>query len=107
MIQNCNKKNNPQIEILSDFLKIISEENRLRIICFLLKNEEQCVCEIWKFLDLSQNLTSHHLKVLKDIGLLESRKVGQKVCYCVDQTKLLEYKELFNQILDKTIISRK
>lgn len=46
-----------------DFLKALSDENRLHILCFLRKGEK-CVCEIVGFLDLPQNLVSHHLKVL-------------------------------------------
>lgn len=61
-----------------DFLKVISEENRLKILC-ILRKQEKCVCEIWQFLDLPQNLISHHLKVLKDSGLIDSRKEGTKV----------------------------
>lgn len=47
------------------FLKTVSEENRLKILCFL-KSGEKCVCEIEEFLHLPQNLVSHHLKKLKD-----------------------------------------
>ncbi len=63
-----------------DFLKIINEPNRLKILCFL-KHKEQCVCDIWKNLEIPQNLTSHHLKTLKDFGLLESRQEGRKIIY--------------------------
>ena len=101
MIQkNCNK-NKQQISALIDFLKIISEENRLRIICFLEKNDEQCVCKITEFLAISQNLISHHLKVLKDFGLLDSRKVGLNVYYSINEVKLNKYQEILNNVLAK------
>ncbi len=78
---NCrNKKSEQSLRETVDFLKIISEENRLRILCILQKRE-MCVCEIWGFLNLPQNLVSHHLKVLKDFGLVGSKKESTKVIY--------------------------
>jgi ArsR family transcriptional regulator len=81
------------------FLKIISEENRLRILC-MLKNGEKCVCDIWQYLDIPQNLTSHHLKVLKDANLIQSRKDGVKVFYGLDTKNISQYKETLQMILN-------
>lgn len=89
---------NRKIEKLSDFLKVISAENRLRIIC-LLKQGEKCVCEIYEHLELSQNLTSHHLSVLSKAGIVKSRKDGLNVFYKLNEKKLEEYKEVINKFL--------
>ncbi|MGQ9848187.1 MAG: ArsR/SmtB family transcription factor [Bacteroidales bacterium] len=67
-----------------EFLKVISEENRLKILC-LLKNSEKCVWDIWQYLGLVQNLVSHHLKVLKDFGLVSSKQEGLKVIYSLNK----------------------
>lgn len=96
---NCCNKDNKSLPLLADFLRIISEENRLKILCFL-QSGEQCVCKIWQFLELPQNLISHHLKVLKDFELLNSRKVGLNVYYSINQEKLDMYKELLNKIIN-------
>ena len=101
MIHLCQNKSQQAIKTTADFLNIISQENRLRIICFLIKNGQQCVCEIWKYLDLPQNLVSHHLKVLRDFELVKFNKIGQRVCYQINQEKLKKYQDIFNQILDK------
>ena len=61
-------------------LKIIAEENRLRILC-ILKNGERCVCQVIDYLGLSQSLVSHHLKSLKDAGLIQDSKRGLWVYY--------------------------
>jgi ArsR family transcriptional regulator, arsenate/arsenite/antimonite-responsive transcriptional repressor len=81
------KKISKELKKTADFLRIIAEENRVRILC-MLKNEPRCVCEIWPELDLPQNLTSHHLGVLKDAGLVKSEKKGLKVFYQVDKDNL-------------------
>ena len=77
------KKPNGELKKAIDILRVISEENRLLIFC-LLKKREMCVCEIWQYLDLPQNLVSHHLKVLKDFGLIKSRRESTKIIYSLN-----------------------
>jgi len=94
-----NKKSIAEISQVAAFLKVISEENRLKILC-LLKENEKCVCDIWQYLDLAQNLTSHHLKVLKDFGLVSSRQEGLKVIYSISKNTIRKYSKLLNNYLN-------
>jgi ArsR family transcriptional regulator len=82
-----------------EFLKIISEKNRLKILC-LLKEGEKCVCDIWQCLGLAQNLVSHHLKVLKNFGLISSKRQGLKVFYQLNQKIVKKYLKLLNNLLN-------
>lgn len=68
------------VEQVSPFLRLLAEPNRLRILVLLTRGE-QCVCEIEQALDLPQNLTSHHLAVLRRAGLLADRREGRWVYY--------------------------
>ena len=89
-----NKKSILEVENLARTLKKISEPNRLKILC-LLKDGEKCVCDIWQCLKLPQNLVSHHLKVLRDLNLISSKKIGLKVFYKLNQKVVKKYlKEL-------------
>ena len=83
----------------AEFLKIISEKNRLKILC-LLKDGEKCVCDIWRCLELPQNLVSHHLRVLKDLNLISSKKVGLKVFYKLNKKVAEKYVKLLNKFLN-------
>ena len=100
MIKNCcsvvklPRKNLTGVE---KFLKIISEENRLQIL-YLLREGERCVCEIYDALGIAQNLASHHLKVLKDFGLIKSRKEGRKIIYFTDKKVINKYINLINKL---------
>jgi len=95
----CCKNKKSQQQIKTDrFLRVISQRNRLRILC-ILKKREMCVCEIWQFLDLPQNLVSHHLKVLKDLGLISSKKVGLKIFYKLNQKVIKKYLKELEKIL--------
>jgi len=65
--------------------RALSDENRLRIV-EMLTGGERCVCELTAALDLGQSLLSHHLKTLKDAGLVTDRREGRWVYYtlCCD-----------------------
>ena len=80
------------------FLKIINEPNRIKILCFL-RHGEQCVCDIWKTLALPQNLTSHHLKVLKEFGLIDARQEGRNILYVSNKETMQAYASLLNSFL--------
>ncbi len=86
---------NINIEDFSDIMSLISQKNRLQIIYFLTKNWEKCVCEIYKNLDITQNLASHHLALLKNIWLIKARREGKSMYYSIDETF---YKELRTHI---------
>jgi ArsR family transcriptional regulator len=92
------KKSLAYLSQTAEFLKIISEENRLKILC-ILREEEKCVCDIWQCLDLAQNLVSHHLKVLKDFGLVSSRQEGLKVFYKLNKEVVKKYLKLLDKFL--------
>lgn len=99
MTKYCCNTDSKNIPLLADFMRVLSEENRLKIICFLQNSDEKCVCEIQIFLNLPQNLTSHHLKILRDFGLLNCRKEGLKVYYSINENIFIKYKDLLNKIL--------
>jgi len=82
----------------TEFLKMISEENRLKILC-LLREGEKCVCDIWQCLKLPQNLVSHHLRVLKDLNLVFSKKVGLKIFYKLDKKAVKKHLKDLNRLL--------
>lgn len=63
-----------------DALKAIAEPLRWRII-ERLAEEELCVCHLVGELDVAQPLVSHHLKVLRAAGLVESERFRQWTYY--------------------------
>jgi ArsR family transcriptional regulator len=92
------KRSISKVENLVKVLKKISEPNRLKILC-ILKDGEKCVCDIWQCLKLPQNLVSHHLKVLKDLNLISSKKVGLKVFYKLNQKVVKKYLKELEKII--------
>lgn len=81
-------------ERLAKLAWAVAHPARVRIVQLLL-SRESCMCgEIVDELPLAQSTVSQHLKVLKDSGLIQGEIDGPKVCYCVNQERLSELKEM-------------
>ncbi len=61
-------------------LKALADHTRLRILESLL-GEEKCVTDLVRHLHCPQPHISHHLRILRDAGLVEGIREGQQVCY--------------------------
>lgn len=92
------KNTTPPLESSLEFLKIINEPHRLHIL-FLLKKDALCVCDIWTQLDIPQNLTSHHLKILKNFGLITSHKEGKKIIYTLQKEVIRKNSNTLSHLL--------
>jgi ArsR family transcriptional regulator len=64
----------------TEVLKALAEPARRRIV-ERLAVEELCVCHLVEDLDLPQPLVSHHLKVLRDAGVVSSERYKQWIYY--------------------------
>jgi len=97
MVNKCFQKGSlskKNIKELKKNIEVLNDENRLCILCLLKKHKELCVCEIYKALDLPQNLVSYHLGKLKEAGFLESTKQGVKVIYRQGDSRIKTFKKL-------------
>lgn len=68
---------------ISEVLKALAHPARVEIIDRLEKNGCN-VSEIQKNLGLPQSTISQHLKVLRNAGIIKSRREGTKVCYEIE-----------------------
>ena len=64
-------------------LKALSDPVRLRLLSVVASHAggEACVCELSAGIDLTQPTISHHLKILRTAGLLDSERRGSWVYY--------------------------
>jgi len=77
----------------TDILKALAHPTRMEIV-FRLKEDGCNVSEIQANLGLPQSTISQHLKVLKSVGIISSRREGTKVCYTVKIKEMLQVIEL-------------
>ncbi|MGC8837537.1 MAG: ArsR/SmtB family transcription factor [Anaerolineae bacterium] len=78
------------LALLARGLRAMAHPNRLRILA-LLAEGEMCVCDITEGLGISQPLASHHLRVLKEAGLVRDRRDAQWAYYRLDVEALRRF----------------
>jgi ArsR family transcriptional regulator len=71
------------IRDLSNAFKLLSDETRLRILFYLVRNRELHVTDLCDRLGQSQPAVSHHLALLRVSGLIEARREGKHNFYSV------------------------
>jgi ArsR family transcriptional regulator len=81
-------------------LKALADPTRLRILSLLSRHEgEVCVFEIVESFMLEQPTISHHLRILRDAGLVDCRKKGTWVYYFVLQEALNRAQDTIKQLV--------
>ena len=85
---------------MSDIFDTISDASRLKIL-WLLCHSMDCVTNIAAALDMSMPAVSHHLRILKQSGLLTSKRYGKEVHYTLAET---EEAKLVHRIVDATFL---
>jgi ArsR family transcriptional regulator len=70
-----------EAELLAARFKALADPARVSILNRLADGGEVCVCNFAAALDLAQPTVSHHLKVLREAGLVESTRRGTWAYY--------------------------
>jgi ArsR family transcriptional regulator, lead/cadmium/zinc/bismuth-responsive transcriptional repressor len=68
-------------ELLAGAYHALGDPTRLTLALALHGDRELCVCDLSWIVQRSQNLVSHHMKVLKARGIVNSRKQGKMTMY--------------------------
>lgn len=68
------------------FFKALADETRLSIVVLLHQEVELCVCELTSAMQLSQPKISRHLALLRDTGIIQSRRQGKWIHYSLNHT---------------------
>ena len=94
------------LKSLSEFYKVFGDITRLKILEVLL-NKEKKVNDIAEELNISQSAISHQLRLLRNLNLVKTKKIGQSVLYSISDNHvkvILEYgiehikeKEVYNE----------
>jgi ArsR family transcriptional regulator, arsenate/arsenite/antimonite-responsive transcriptional repressor len=80
-----------QAERMASIAKALADPVRLQLVDVLRKHAGKvCVCELVPLFDLSQPTVSHHLKVLRDAGIVDCERRGLWAYYYVTPDALEE-----------------
>ncbi len=92
----------PSTDELVNTLKVLGDPTRLAIFDLLMQGV-QCNCEIGDQLKLPMNLISHHLKVLRDAGLVDAERDSidaRWVYYSINKRAINQLRAQFDAFLD-------
>ncbi len=71
------------MEIFLKTISAVNDETRVKILRFIDKNAEVCVCDIESSFDMIQSRVSRHLKILKEAGFLKVERRGKWAYYSI------------------------
>jgi ArsR family transcriptional regulator, arsenate/arsenite/antimonite-responsive transcriptional repressor len=90
------------IQLLAERLKVLAEPKRLLLFDLIMQGV-QCNCELGASLSMSPNLISHHLSVLRQVGLVNVERDafdGRWVYFSINTQALAELNTLFGAFFD-------
>ena len=78
--------NTEQFQAVGGVFRQLADPSRIRIF-WILCHCEECVINLSAMMDMTSPAVSHHLKSLKDCGLIISRRQGKEVYYRASDTE--------------------
>ena len=93
-------------ESMAETFRVFSDPTRLKMIRLLAFNREfskkkkLCVADLAKMLGITQPAASQHIKILKSIGIIESKRVGFRVYYHIDNEAMASLKGNIDDFLE-------
>lgn len=92
----------PPIEFLekaTETLRAVAHPIRFSIITVLHQNGAQNVKDIQEELDVQQPVVSHHLRIMRDRGVVEVERRGQNSCYELTDLRFASFLTILEEIL--------
>ena len=81
---------------LAETFKALSDPTRVAIVSRLAAGEQCCVCDLTDAFDLSQPTVSHHLRILREAGLVEAERRGTFSYYWLVPEAIDRLRAVFN-----------
>ncbi|MCW1048940.1 winged helix-turn-helix transcriptional regulator (plasmid) [Priestia megaterium] len=75
-------------------LKALADETRLKIVLALYKGEELCVCDVANIVGSTVATASHHLRLLRNMGIASYRKEGKLAFYSLNDEHIKQLIEV-------------
>lgn len=86
-----------KLELAASKLRAMAHPMRIAIIDLLTDNAKLTVTEIYEHLNIEQASASHHLNILKNRGLLESKRNGKMIYYSLKYEHLTRVLDCINR----------
>ena len=81
------------VQLSAQVIRAVKHKVRIKLLTLLEKHKELSVTVIYTKLKISQVAVSGHLSVLREVGLVSSRRVGKMRYYSLVVTRVAEINE--------------
>src|SRR5262245_66458717 len=78
-------------EQLAATFKALADPTRVSIVNRLASGEECCVCDLTNAFELSQPTISHHLRILREAGLVDAESRGTWAYYSLEHDEIARH----------------
>ena len=95
------------IQDLARFFKALGDETRLRLVALLSQQEPgraMCVGRLARELETTTSNVSQHLRVLKDLGLVQGERRGYRIHYFLDMERVALYRAMAQDLLGEPFV---
>jgi ArsR family transcriptional regulator len=87
----------------STYFKALGHPVRLGIALRLAEEPETCACDFADVFGISQPTVSQHLKVLRDAGVVVTRRRGTQICYSLDPRAVRQLAEIVGALKPRPV----
>lgn len=96
MVKLIKRTRSTNEELVTKF-NALGDKTRYKLLTLLMRDEDICVSELAKAINISNAGVSQQLKIMEQAGIIVRKRQGQKICYQVDLNDPSN-KQLFNLI---------
>ncbi|WBL24055.1 ArsR/SmtB family transcription factor [Zunongwangia sp. HGR-M22] len=91
---------------IANMAKVLGHPARIAILQQIIKSKS-CICgDLVSEIGLAQPTISQHLRELKNIGIIKGDIEGTRVCYCIDEEKWNEIRDLLSAFFQQEICGK-
>lgn len=84
--------------------KALSDPNRLQIIQ-MITDQERCACKLLEHFNITQPTLSHHMRILSECNLIQTRKEGKWSHYSMNMETMAGYTNYVNMLYKAALLS--
>lgn len=100
-MRNANVKiDNENLQTSAEILRALAHPLRMEILEFIDQNKSINVNKIYNTLKLEQSITSQHLRILRNAGIVLTRREGKFIHYTVNYNKIAHVVKSINSFLE-------
>jgi DNA-binding transcriptional ArsR family regulator len=90
---------NDKLQVAAEILRAINHKLRMKILAFIDQNDKINVNKIYNTLNLEQSITSQHLRILRNAGVVDTQRDGKFIYYEINYDRVNQAIESIDKFL--------